>query len=226
MNKFIRSLLPTVGYLLSCAYQAQAQAPPTLWDHTFGGNQSEAITSLQQTTDGGYILGGSSTSDISGDKTQPSRGGSDFWVVKLDATGTKLWDRTLGGNSYEALNALHQTRDGGYVLGGGSISPSSGDKTQASQGFNDFWLVKLGPSPLATVRDTPPAGLGVFPNPTLTTFTLRGPTGTPYQLLNQLGQVVHTGRVSSQPVDVQALPAGLYLLRDQTSGRTSKLVKK
>ncbi|UOG74549.1 hypothetical protein MTX78_20825 [Hymenobacter tibetensis] len=44
-------------------------------------------------------------------------------------------------------------------------------------------------------------------------------------MLNQLGQVVRTGKVSAQPLDVQTLPAGLYLLYDAISGRTTKLVK-
>ena len=67
--------------------------------------------------------------------------------------------------------------------------------------------------------------LTASPNPTSSQLTLRGPLGTPYRLLNQLGQVVRTGKVSAQPLDVQALPAGLYLLRDELTGRTSKVVK-
>jgi len=122
---------------------------------------------------------------------------------------------------------VRQTHDESYILTGSSISGISGDKTQANQGFEDYWVVKLGPAPapLAISSATPMALLTAYPNPTTSTFTLRGPLGTPYQLLNQLGQVVRSGKVCTQPLDVQTLPAGLYLLRDQISGRTSKLVK-
>ena len=114
-----------------------------MWDKTFGGNNSQQLRSLQQTSDGGYILGGYSVSGISGDKTQASKGGSDYWVVKLDANGNKLWDKAFGGSASDNLQSLQQTSDGGYILGGESASGISGDKTQASKGDFDYWVVKL-----------------------------------------------------------------------------------
>jgi hypothetical protein len=198
------------------------------WDRTVGGNNDDELTNLQQTSDGGYILGGSSGSDISGDKTQANQGApnsTDYWIVKLDAVGTKQWDRTVGAAGNDAFGALQQTRDGGYLLGGSSASGISGDKTQAGQGNYDYWLVKLAADPLSTKSVITRPALSAYPNPARTQFTLRGPLGTPYQLLNQLGQVVRAGTLSAQPLDVQALPAGLYLLRDAASGRTTKLVK-
>ncbi len=60
-------------------------APGKQWDARFGGSSDDYLTSLQQTADGGYILGGYSTSGISGDKTQASQGGYDYWIVKTDA---------------------------------------------------------------------------------------------------------------------------------------------
>jgi hypothetical protein len=113
------------------------------WDRTFGGTGNDYLSSLQQTTDGGYLLGGSSSSPISGDKTQFSDYQSDYWVVKVDARGNKQWDRTVGGDAYEMLYTVRQSPDGGYVLGGFTMSGVSGDKTQPSRGEADFWLVKL-----------------------------------------------------------------------------------
>jgi len=57
------------------------------WDKTIGGSSSDYFSSLQQTSDGGYILGGYSSSNISGEKTENSRGNEDYWVVKLDNPG-------------------------------------------------------------------------------------------------------------------------------------------
>jgi len=112
------------------------------WDARYGGSGGDNLYSLQQTADGGYILGGWSSSGISGDKTQESQGGSDYWIVKTDANGTKQWDARFGSSDYDNLNSLHQTDDGGYILGGYSESGISGDKTQASQGGTDYWIVK------------------------------------------------------------------------------------
>ncbi|WP_210466817.1 T9SS type A sorting domain-containing protein, partial [Rufibacter roseolus] len=115
-----------------------------LWDRSIGGSGSEIQQSLIQTSDGGYLLGGYSNTSISGDKTSGSRGGYDYWVVKLDSEGNKLWDRTVGGSGNEEfLYALAQTLDGGYVLGANSGSGVSGDKTEASKGLSDYWVIRL-----------------------------------------------------------------------------------
>ena len=112
------------------------------WDKRFGGTFVDVLYSLQQTKDKGYILGGVSLSDSSGDKTQVNWGGDDFWIVKVDSIGNKQWDKRFGGTGDDALVSLKQTSDGGYILGGWSISDSSGDKTQPSKGVYDYWVVK------------------------------------------------------------------------------------
>jgi hypothetical protein len=114
----------------------------TQWDARFGGSDDDVCSSLQQTVDGGYMLGGTSSSGISGDKTQPSQGDEDYWIIKTDSNGAKQWDARFGGSDYDVCRFLHQTDDGGYILGGFSSSGSSGDKTQPSQGVDDYWIVK------------------------------------------------------------------------------------
>jgi hypothetical protein len=113
------------------------------WDARFGGSSVDHLTSVQQTTDGGYILGGNSFSGISGDKSQNNRGQNDYWIVKTDGNGIKQWDARFGGTSYEELNALQQTTDGGYILGGFSMSGANGDKSQPGMGGRDYWIVKV-----------------------------------------------------------------------------------
>lgn len=113
------------------------------WDKRFGGKSYEQLYTVQQTTDGGFILGGISKSAGNGDKVQGTRGRTDYWVVKTDSLGVKQWDRRFGGTSFEYLYALQQTADGGYLLGGESASEIGGDKTQSSFGGWDYWLVKI-----------------------------------------------------------------------------------
>jgi hypothetical protein len=112
------------------------------WQNTIGGYYSDDITSIQQTTDGGYILGGHSTSIISGDKTEDSNGGYDFWIVKTDSLGVIQWQNTIGGDDHDYLSSIQLTTDGGYIMGGYSLSDVSGDKTENSNGWYDFWMVK------------------------------------------------------------------------------------
>ncbi len=129
------------------------------WDKRFGGSDLDNLYSLQQTTDGGYILGGASYSGIGGDKTQASRGGNDYWIVKTDANGVKQWDKRFGGNYNDFLLSLQQTTDGGYILGGESASGIGGNKTQGSRGGYDYWIVKLGCPPDAVI--TPQGNLDI-----------------------------------------------------------------
>jgi hypothetical protein len=94
------------------------------WQNTIGGSNTDIIYSVIQTLDGGYLLGGYSSSGISVDKTEANLGGADYWVVKLDATGNIEWQNTIGGSSFDYLYSVIQTSDGGYLLGGGQLPAS------------------------------------------------------------------------------------------------------
>jgi hypothetical protein len=112
------------------------------WDRDFGGTSYDQLYSILQTSDGGYILGGSSQSDVSGNKTEPSRGLWDYWIVKTDMLGIKQWEKVFGGTDDDFNNSIQQTNDDGFILGGISISGISGDKSQPSWGGLDYWIVK------------------------------------------------------------------------------------
>lgn len=124
-----------------------------LWQRTIGGSGQEKLLSIAQTKDGGYILGGTSSSNASEPdgkgivdkygKSEDSRGSLDYWVVKLDTKGEIQWQKTLGGKYVDELKSIEQTLDEGYILGGYSNSPESGDKAQANYGLGDYWIVKL-----------------------------------------------------------------------------------
>ena len=116
------------------------------WQKTIGGSGSDGLISIIQTTDGNLLLGGSSESNISGEKSEDSRGGKDYWIIKLDLSGNILWQKTIGGDDTEGLTSMLQTSDGGFIIGGLSYSDISGDKTENSYGFSDYWVLKLDPS--------------------------------------------------------------------------------
>ncbi|HET8886744.1 MAG TPA: cadherin repeat domain-containing protein [Salinimicrobium sp.] len=113
------------------------------WQNTIGGSSEDALRSISQTTDGGYILAGESNSDISGDKTENSRGGTDFWIVKIAEGGEIEWQKTIGGDSDEALSSIVTTSDGGAVIAGYTDSGLGGEKTEGSNGSTDIWIVKI-----------------------------------------------------------------------------------
>jgi Secretion system C-terminal sorting domain len=113
------------------------------WQNTIGGDNDDRLFSLQETSDMGYILGGISNSNISGDKSENDVGGSDFWIVKVDSLGNLQWENTIGGSSGEDLVSIQVTSDGGFIIGGISYSDISGDKTENHIGASDYWIVKI-----------------------------------------------------------------------------------
>ena len=125
-----------------------------LWQNTIGGNLDDYLHSIQQTSDGGYILGGESRSDMTGEKTEGNFGITDYWVIKINSTGGIVWQNNIGSFSDEYLNSVHQTSDGGYILGGYSSSGISGDKTEAGLGGSDYWILKLNSSGVIEWQNT------------------------------------------------------------------------
>jgi hypothetical protein len=113
------------------------------WDRRFGGSKNEELRALVQTSDGGYLLGGTSASGAGGDKSEGSRGGNDYWIIKINSTGAKVWNKRFGGSGDDQLTSLATTSDGGYLLGGTSTSSSGGDKSETGRGGKDFWVVKV-----------------------------------------------------------------------------------
>jgi hypothetical protein len=114
-----------------------------LWDARYGSDGGDFLFDIERTTDGGFILGGYSGGGISGDKTESNRGSADYWMVKIDSTGTKQWDKRFGGSDLDYLIAILQTSDGGYLLGGQSRSPAGYDKSEGPKGvYDDYWIVK------------------------------------------------------------------------------------
>jgi hypothetical protein len=121
------------------------------WQKTIGGTGTDDLVCVVPTREGGYLLGGNSSSspvhtkkgDLFGDKTEICRGSTDYWIVKLDTTGTIKWQKTYGGLYAENLRSLSLTKDGGCIVGGTSNSPASGDKQQGNFGASDFWILKL-----------------------------------------------------------------------------------
>jgi hypothetical protein len=97
-----------------------------IWQNIIGGDYDDNMAALSATTDGGVILGGSSRSPASGDKSEPAFKNNsdyntmDYWIIKLNADGDIEWENTIGGKGDDFVAAIHQTPDGGYIVGGSS----------------------------------------------------------------------------------------------------------
>lgn len=116
-----------------------------VWNKLLGGIGNEYCMQIEATTDNGYIVFGYSSSSLSGDVTATSHGGSDFWVVKLDANGNIIWNKLLGGDQDEYAYKGQVTSDGGYILVGNTSSSANGNVSGQNRGIGNFdcWIVRL-----------------------------------------------------------------------------------
>ena len=98
-----------------------------VWQKTYGGSSSEFALSAQQISDGGYIIAAYTLSY--------GAGGVDILILKLDANGEVIWQKTYGGSGNDFLNSLQQTSDGGYIIAGYTKSYGAGS--------DDYFILKL-----------------------------------------------------------------------------------
>ena len=115
------------------------------WQKSLGGSDNEFAWSIQQTSEGGYIV---SASTISNDgDVSDNHGESDFWIVKLDGSGTIQWQKSLGGSEYDHSYSIQQTTDGGYIVSG-STESNDGDVSGNHGTFDPqnraYWINKTG----------------------------------------------------------------------------------
>lgn len=109
-----------------------------LWLRTYGGALGDGGYSIVPTSDGGFVIGSVSISN-DGDVTG-NHGDSESWVFKVDANGSLLWQRCLGGSLGESTD-MKEDADGGYLLWGQTLS-NDGD-VSGNHGGNEIWLAKL-----------------------------------------------------------------------------------
>ncbi len=171
------------------------------FDRRFGGNGSSFGTWVNQDNDGGYWLAGYSNSSNVIDVTEPSYGGSDFWVLKIDSTGTKTFDRRFGGFGDEFNPSMAALNDSVYLVFGQSDSGSSSVKLSQSRGWLDYWLVNFTwADGTSGINPYPSENMfSVYPNPSNGTFTLEmtAEISGPYQfiLTDLAGKIVYNERI-------------------------------
>ena len=198
------------------------------WTRTYGGTGFDAASSVEQTTDGGYLVGGCSASI--------SSGGKDFLLIKVDADGNPQWKRTYGGGSDELWGCISSTMDGGYVIGGFTFSFGAGS--------DDFYLVKTGPDQMVlaaeAIKTTTPNDHALYPNYpnpfnsiTKISYCLPIRSNVSLNIFNPLGQEVGTLVNAIQPAgtytvsfDGLGLTSGIYFYQLQAGEfvQTKKMI--
>jgi hypothetical protein len=118
----------TLSYVICRLYGSLVEQSLLRMSKTFGVEDNESVTSVEQTRDGGYVF--------VGDTRKDAAGWYGVWLVRTDAGGETLWTRTFSGADYAGGNSVHQTRDGGFIITGYTDSHDSPQY--------DVWLIKTG----------------------------------------------------------------------------------
>ncbi|MCT2407051.1 T9SS type A sorting domain-containing protein [Chryseobacterium antibioticum] len=108
-----------------------------VWEKYFSGQNHDYLLASVATQDGGFLVSGTSYSGKGLDKKDESKGGSDFWLIRLNEFGDELWQKTLGSASDEEARSVIQTTDLGFFVAGNVQNSAKG------YGSKDVLIVKL-----------------------------------------------------------------------------------
>jgi hypothetical protein len=123
----ITALVVAIFLVTGCPEPLPVEEEICCWAKSYGGIAYDSAYSIQQTSDGGYIVAGITSSFGAGE--------TDLWVLKLDSSGSVQWQKTYGGTKGDSAYSIQQTSDGGYIMAGGTSSFGAGE--------TDLWVLKL-----------------------------------------------------------------------------------
>ena len=109
-----------------------------IWERSFGGSQIDEARAITKTSDGHFlIVGDTRSADINVSNNQ---GAADVWITKISDSGHLIWEKTIGGTSFDVARSVSKTQDNGFVISGSSRSL---DNSFTNQGQNDALLLKI-----------------------------------------------------------------------------------
>jgi len=184
------------------------------WQKSLGGIYWDKASSIQQTSDGGYIIAGfsySNNGDVSG------HWGStfipDYWIVKINSIGTLQWQKSLGGTDLDMAYSIQQTSDGGYIIAG--YSESNDGNVTFNNGLSDYWIVKLSATTTGVEENSIQNLISVYPNPNTGTFIIKTKCASTYSIINELGQTIQQVELNSSnnySMNIENLSNGIYFI--------------
>lgn len=194
------------------------------WQKCLGGTEFEYATSIQQTTDGGYIVAGASTSndgDVNGHHGTVGNSFYDYWIVKLSSSGSIEWQKSMGGTgAYDVAASIKQTTDGGYIVTG-TTSSNDGD-VSGYHLYYDYWVVKLSAGTTGIEETTNSVSFIIYPNPANDFVTITNlPKGATVNILDVTGKVVYSSSTTNEQtstINTADFTNGIYLISVENKG--------
>ncbi len=202
-----------------------------IWEKRYGGIGPDGGVDVQPAPDGGYWILGQSNSPAGYDITENSYGDSDYWIIKIDSLGNKLWDKRFGGPGNDLASNFIIMPDSSIIISGYAESGISSVKTDSGHGDYDYWVVHFnyynnttGNQNLSSAN-----GVSLSPNPAKSMVTIKGLPNIRLEtsLMGMDGRLINQNRIQGgQEVNytMEDVSAGMYLLRF-TGGQFTATVK-
>ena len=109
-----------------------------IWEKSFGGSEIEEARAITTSSDGNFmVVGDTRSSDID---VSENKGAADVWIVKFSTEGSLIWEKTIGGTSFDTARAIYKTQDNGFLIAGSSRSL---DNDFENNGQNDALILKI-----------------------------------------------------------------------------------
>ena len=198
-----------------------------IWDKAFGGSNQDLSSSIKVIGSSSLLVGGSSLSPISGNKSENVIGGSDYWFFEINTSGNINWDKTIGGNNTDILTDIFINSNNSFLAIGSSISSATGYKTEDIRGSIvnrrfDAWIVEISTS-TNILSNYENMLLNLYPNPTTTqlNITLKSPHKSirQLQITDLQGKKILQKQINAKQtkLDVSNLSKGVYILEGLTN---------
>lgn len=187
-----------------------------IWTKLIGGTEKDVVKMVKNTSDGGYIVTGISRSFA----VNP-----DFYIIKMNSSGTVQWAKSFGGQNHEHSYATKETSNGDFI--------SVGHTQSFGSGMDDVYLIRINSQGVMDVEENRTLGmLSVYPNPANEKINLQSTESLKdcdVKLMNVTGQQVYSKRYSAllnESIDIDGLSKGIYFLHvsSDRGEQTTKLV--
>lgn len=184
-----------------------------VWQKTMGGSGPDWLQSGSLTPEGNLVVAGNIRS-VDGDILL-NHGQDDIWLIEFNPNGEVLWQKSLGGVSWDVCYHVEATADGGYALTGTTWSTDGDVSGSEHKGSGDLWIVKLAPESTPTSSLTT-APLSLFPNPAQQTTTLTVPAEYDVlhvEITDLPGRLLSVQQIlNGENMNLQALHPGVYFV--------------
>ncbi len=219
-----------------------------IWDHFYGGSgipvngigaSERALSKIEKAIDGGYIVTCTTNNDIGFDISEPTYGGMDYWLFKIDDNGNKLWDKRFGGSKNDFCAGFVQMPDTSiFIYGHSEAGGINSIKTDSGHFYQDIWIVHFKYHDTTTVTSVNSnfefeQGIRLFPNPATNFCTVQSNKERinnvmVYNTLGELIDEIKTPSTTSIQIPLASYPPGLYFatIKSEHHIVTKKLVIK